>query len=466
MTFLTQDVPDGSISLLLVNADALSKLREESGEYVRNLLEAQQFEAKFGTMAKLYDGEGHLAQVIVGTNAPPSDPRNTLQLFAQLGTELSGGHTFHLPGWQGHQADWEQAALGWGLAHYRFTQYKKDSTKPSTLAIGDKVDLARITNILDAMFLARDLVNLPANDLGPEELAAKVLEIGEAQGAEVTVTEGEALLEANYPAVYAVGKGSYREPALIDLRWGDPSHPKLTLVGKGVIFDTGGLNLKPASGMVLMKKDMGGAAVTLALAELIMKQKLPVRLRLMIPAVENSPGRHAFRPGDVIETRKGTRVEIGNTDAEGRVILCDALYEAVSEDPDWLIDVATLTGAARVALGQDLPAFYTDSEDMAGSLRQAAMEVADPVWRMPLWHPYTKNLKSEIGDLNNMANTPMGGSITAALYLHEFVKPFPRWLHLDAYCWRMEALPGSPKGGEASALRALFKAIENRYRED
>jgi leucyl aminopeptidase len=236
------------------------------------------------------------------------------------------------------------------------------------------------------------------------------------------------------------------------------------LVGKGVIFDTGGLNLKPADGMLLMKKDMGGAAVTLALADLIMKQKLPVRLRLMIPAVENSPGRNAFRPSDVIETRKGIHVEIGNTDAEGRLFLCDPLYEAAQENPDWLIDVATLTGAARVALGQDLPAFYTDSEEIAGSLREAATEAADPVWRMPLWHPYREKLESHVSHMNNMANSPMAGSITAALYLHEFVKPFVDWVHLDAYCWRQSPLPGSPKGGEASALRTLFRAIENRYR--
>jgi len=273
-----------------------------------------------------------------------------------------------------------------------------------------------------------------------------------------------AQLEKEFPAIHAVGKGSFRPSALIDLRWGSENHPKLTIVGKGVVFDSGGLNLKPTAGMIFMKKDMGGSAVALGLTQLIMATKLPVRLRMLIPAVENAISDRAYRPGDVVNTRKGLTVEIGNTDAEGRMVLCDALALATEESPDMIIDMATLTGACRTALGQDMPGMYSSSRKLANDLMEAAEQVADPLWHMPLWAPYFKAMKGTISDLNNTATTSMGGSITAALFLHEFVKPYENWVHLDMYGWRLDPIPGTPKGGEASALRAVFRMLENRYR--
>jgi leucyl aminopeptidase len=379
-----------------------------------------------------------------------------------LAPELpSGAFAIDAAGWP--ECDGEQAALGWGLATYRFTRYVKDEPREwPQLVVAEGVDRAAITDQLDAIFLARDLVNTPAGDLGPSELCDMAREIAKQYHAQIRIITGE-VLERDFPAVHAVGMGSHRQPALIDLHWGKADHPKVTLVGKGVVFDSGGLDLKPPKNMLLMKKDMGGAAVTLALAKLVMARKLPVHLRLLIPTVENAIGPRAYRPGDVVRTRKGLTVEIGNTDAEGRVILCDALDEAVSDEPDLILDMATLTGAARVALGQDLPGFWTPSNEIADELLQASVGCVDPIWRMPLWLPYTSMLKSKIADSNNISESPMGGSITAALYLYQFVKPFLNWVHFDAYCWRTSDIPGTPAGGEASALRAVYNFLAQRY---
>ena len=456
-TITLKPVDKAEVDTHLNNMDAFS----------RNQIESSGFEPKFGKWIPIFNRDGVPEEIWVGTDSPPSDPRIAIQLFARLSDGLPKGHAYSVDAEDWPEGlDWDQAALGWGLAAYHFDHFreKKERRPGPFLVVPESVDVNSLEARLAAVFLARDLINLPPNVLGPKELCDRALEIGATHEASVTVTEGTDLLEQNYPAIYAVGKGSYREPALIDLRWGEESHPKLTLVGKGVIFDSGGLNLKPAGGMLLMKKDMGGAAVTLALAQLIMARKLPVRLRLLIPAVENSPGRFAYRPGDVIETRKGISVEIGNTDAEGRIILCDALYDAATEKPDMIIDMATLTGAARIALGQDLPAFFTPDDQIARELMQAASEVADPVWRMPLWHPYRKMMDSRVADINNVGNSAFAGSVTAALYLHEFVKPFRNWIHVDMYGWRNDHLPGAPKGGEANAIRALYRFLETRYR--
>jgi len=464
---LTRERTEDAIALKPVDRNGLESYHDHAQPFVRNVLDSQRFEGKHGTFALVYDRKGKPVEALVGTDDPPEDPRADLHLFAKLAPRLPADHVY-----VADPADWpdfpmDQAALGWGLAHYKFDRYlkKKKSPVSSELWVPEDVDLGEINAQLDAMFLARDLVNTPASDLSPQALCARARGVAEAHGAQIRIIEGKKLLAENYPAIYAVGKGSNRPPALIDLRWGDPAHPKLTLVGKGVVFDTGGLNLKNAGGMSLMKKDMGGGAVTLALAQLVMSQALPVRLRLLIPTVENGPGHDAYRPSDVIQTRKGLSVEIGNTDAEGRVILCDALAEAVTEHPDLIVDMATLTGAARVALGQDLPGFWTPSEAIGAGLQEAGTQAADPIWRMPLWRPYRQNLASQTADINNMANTSYGGSITAALYLHEFVKPFENWVHFDIYCWRTSALPGSPKGAEASALRAIYRFLRNRYRE-
>jgi leucyl aminopeptidase len=415
------------------------------------------FEANWGQLLPVTGRSDALYGGIEPSPVHRGDPRAPLFPFAALAEKLPSG-TYTLQGLEAQ--DWTVAGLGWGLGRYRFDRYKeKKATKNPQLILPEHVDVDHLEHLLAAIYLARDLINTPALDQSPETLCDQATVLSVRFGAQLAIRRGEELLEDGFPAIHAVGMGSDRPPALIDLTWGDETAPKLTLVGKGVVFDTGGLNLKQGEGMRWMKKDMGGAAVTMALAQLIMASGLKVRLRLLIPAVENSIGPKSYRPGDVIATRKGIHVEIGNTDAEGRVILCDALTEAVAEHPDLLIDMATLTGAARIALGEDLPPFYTPNPELAARLKAQVTPAMDPVWEMPLWAPYRPHLDSQIADLNNMAGTPLGGSLTAALYLHQFVKPLHNWIHFDIFGWRNTALPGMPKGGEATALRALFHFI-------
>jgi leucyl aminopeptidase len=320
-----------------------------------------------------------------------------------------------------------------------------------------------VRRLARAAFLARDLINTPTEDLGPAELAAEAVRVAEAGGACHRVVVGDQLLAENYPTIHAVGRASTRPPRLVDIVWGEPTAPKLTLVGKGVCFDTGGLDLKPASGMRLMKKDMGGSAIMLGLAQAIMDAKLPVRLRVLLPLVENSVAGNAVRPMDIIRTRKGLTVEIGNTDAEGRLILCDALAEASTEKPALLVDMATLTGAARVALGPELAALFCNDDGVAQGMLEAARAEEDPMWRMPLWRPYRKMIDSKVADLNNVSEGPHAGAITAALYLQEFVEPGIPWAHFDVMAWNPQSRPGRPEGGEATALRALYAYIAGRF---
>ena len=315
----------------------------------------------------------------------------------------------------------------------------------------------------EAVGLARDLINTPANDMGPEELEAAARELATRFGARVSSIVGDELLRQNFPLIHAVGMASTRAPRLIDFTWGDASHPKVTLVGKGVCFDTGGVDLKPASGMLIMKKDMGGAANVLALAQMIMDAKLKVRLRVLIPAVENSVAGNAFRPLDIFPSRKGPTVEIGNTDAEGRLVLADALALADEETPDLLIDLGTLTGAARVALGPDLPPFYTDDDALAADVAHCAYAENDPLWRMPLWGPYDAWLDSKVANINNAPANGFAGSITCALFLQRFVESAASWLHVDIYGWTPSAKPGRPEGGECQAARALYALLSQRY---
>ena len=464
MYCLTQTRPKNAIPIIPIHKKHYAAHKSEASNFERQFLEGQPFKGEHEQSIAIPGEDGHISRALVGVNESSKDPRWIVQLFARLCADLPGNKVFFIEPEAWPDLDWRQAGLGWGLATYKFDRYleKKKKAFPE-LCAPETVDLNAITHELDAIFLARNLINTPANDLGPLELCDQAKTIAAQYDATIEIIEGKALLEKGYPTIFAVGKGSLRPPALIDMRWGRTDHPKVTLVGKGVVFDTGGLNLKPANGMILMKKDMGGAAIAMGLAQLIMSEKLPIRLRLLAPTVENSPGNHAFRPGDVIRTRKNITVEIGNTDAEGRLILCDALAEAVVEEPDLIIDLATLTGAARIALGQDLPALWTPSDEIGDGLVQASREVADPIWRMPLWAPYKKHLKSSIADLNNIANTAFGGAITAALYLYEFVKPYQNWVHFDVYGWRSESIPGTPKGGEANALRAIFRFLQNRY---
>ena len=355
------------------------------------------------------------------------------------------------------------AALAFALGAYRFTRYRKAKDKQLKLVLPDGVDGDDLTRIADAVTLARDLINTPANDLGPPELEAAARALAKRHGAKFRSVVGGDLLKQNFPLIHAVGRAAVKAPRLIELRWGKPSHPKITLVGKGVCFDTGGLDLKPESAMLIMKKDMGGAASVLALAHMIMDRGLAVALRVLIPAVENSVSGDAFRPLDVYPSRKGLNVEIGNTDAEGRLVLADALALADEETPDLLIDMGTLTGAARVALGPELPPFYTDDEALAGEVARHAAAENDPLWRLPLWPRYDSMLDSKVADLNNVAAGGMAGSIVCALFLKRFVSAAKSWLHFDIYAWTPSAKPGRPEGGECQAARALYALLCARY---
>jgi leucyl aminopeptidase len=361
-----------------------------------------------------------------------------------------------------------KAALGWLLAQHSFDTYrsKKDEPErgPRVLVSGEPAQIDAVVGVAEATALVRDLVNTPAGDLGPAQIEEQVREVAMAGNAQVTVTSGDELAEG-YPLIAAVGGAAIpeRAPRLIEFEWGKPEDPRIAIIGKGVCFDSGGLDLKSGAGMRLMKKDMGGAAHALALSKLIMAERLPVRLHLLIPAVENAVSGGAYRPGDIIKSRKVTFVEIDNTDAEGRLILADAITKAAEFEPELIVDFATLTGAARVALGPDLPAFFSSSDELAADAEQAWREVEDPLWRMPLWEPYDEILKSDIADFANASNSPMAGCITAALFLKRFVPEGMNWAHLDTYAWRDQAKPGRPKGGEALGLRAIHELLQRRY---
>ncbi|MDZ7894087.1 MAG: leucyl aminopeptidase family protein [Sphingobium sp.] len=366
-------------------------------------------------------------------------------------------------------ADAGEAMLGWMTAQYRFERYRKaeDAQGPRILLTREPGRIAATARLAQATALVRDLVNTPTADMGPQELEDAAEAVAARHGARMKVTRGDPL-QTGYPMIHAVGRAADRafSPRLIELQWGQDDHPRLALIGKGVCFDSGGLDIKPSSGMRLMKKDMGGAAHALALADLVMAEKLPVRLHLLIPAVENAIAGNAFRPGEVLTSRKGLTVEIGNTDAEGRLVLGDAFTRAEEEKPELLIDFATLTGAARVALGPDLPAMFANDDMLADALAKAGEAVDDPVWRMPLWAPYADMLKSDIADINNAGDGGFAGAVTAALFLQRFVPDGAQWAHFDTFAWRPAAKPGRPKGGEALGLRAAFAMLKARYRPD
>lgn len=365
----------------------------------------------------------------------------------------------------GEHSEEEQQALclGFALGSYRFDAYKQKPHTKSQLVWPHLVEPATVLASLDGVFLARDLINTPASDLGPDELRQTAEQIAKRHRGSCTSIRGDALLKKNYPLIHAVGRASSRPPQLIDVRWGDPSHPKLTLVGKGVCFDTGGLDLKSPQNMKLMKKDMGGAAFVLGLAETIMSRKLPVRLRVLVPAVENSVSGNALRPLDVVPSRKGLTVEVGDTDAEGRLVLADALTEAEAEQPDLIVDAATLTGAARIALGASMPAIFCNLTSTWQALEQAATQAEEAIWRLPLHRPYRSRLESSIADLSNIGSDSYGGCITAALFLQEFVGEKPDWIHMDTMGYNLDSNPGRPAGGEALAFFAFERFLLNRY---
>jgi len=359
--------------------------------------------------------------------------------------------------------DPSRVALGWALGTYGFTRYRDKPAAKARLVWPHGADRGLVERLAAAVFLARDLQTTPASDMGPEELAAAAIRVAEAQGARCRVVVGDDLIAENYPTIHAVGRASTRPPRLVDITWGDEAAPKVTLVGKGVCFDSGGLDLKPASGMKMMKKDMSGAAIMLALGQALMQAGLDIRLRVMLPCVENAVAGNAMRPLDIVRTRKGLTVEIGNTDAEGRLILCDALAEASGEKPALLLDAATLTGAARVALGPELPALFCNDDGLAAALITAGAAEDDPMWRMPLYRPYRRQIDSKVADLNNISDGPHAGAITAALYLQEFVDADVPWAHLDVMAWNQRSRPGRPEGAEPQTLRALYAHIADRF---
>ncbi|MBN9061029.1 MAG: leucyl aminopeptidase [Rhizobiales bacterium 65-9] len=418
-------------------------------------LRAQGFDAGLGKVGFAPGANGSLGAALFGLGAEAEpDPF----LPGKLPGLLPPG-CYRLEDWPGDQ---QLAVIAFLLGAYRFDRYRARRDAGPRLAPPPGVDRAGVLRIAESVALGRDLINTPANDMGPKELAAAALAVAKQYRATAKVVVGDDLLKDGFPLAHAVGRGSSRAPRLVDIRFGAASHPKVTLVGKGVVFDTGGLDIKPPAGMLLMKKDMGGAAAALAAARMIMDAKLPVRLRVLLPIVENAVGGDSFRPGDILKSRKGLTVEIGNTDAEGRLILADALAAADEESPDLLIDFATLTGAARVALGPDLPPFYTRSEELAAAIARAGERVNDPVWRLPLWRPYAAMLDSKIADTNNVSSGAFAGSITAALFLSRFVEKAREWAHFDIFGWTPVARSGRPEGGEPQAARLVHALIEQR----
>jgi leucyl aminopeptidase len=432
-------------------------LRQALDQSARSFADASGFEPK-PAQCLLLPGAPGLSGVLFGLESPGKAQRDPF-LTGRLPALLPAG-TYRFGN---SPPDSRLAALGFALGSYRFGRYRKHDAKEMRLELPEGVDGADLSRVVEAVTLARDLVNTPANDLGPAELEEAAHALAARHGAAVHAIVGETLLAENFPLIHAVGRASNQPPRLIDLTWGDVAAPKVTVIGKGVTFDTGGLDIKPESAMLIMKKDMGGAANALALAHMVMDRGLALRLRVLVPAVENAISGSAFRPLDVYPSRKGLSVEIGNTDAEGRLVLADALALADEEAPELLFDLATLTGAARVALGPDLPPFYTEDDTLAAELLDCAAAENDPLWRMPLWRGYESMLESNIADVNNTGTSRFAGSITAALFLRKFVTEAKSWTHFDIYAWTPAAKPGRPEGGECQAARALYALLEARY---
>jgi leucyl aminopeptidase len=456
MPFALVAAAEAAVPLTPVTPESLPEALARLSETERRWVAGLGFKGDPAALALIPGAGGGLGRVLVGTRA-----EEPIWALGGLSEALPVG-SYTLDARPGPAAA-TRMALGWALGAYAFTRYRQRSRPPAELVWPAEADRGEVERLAKGICLARDLINTPAEEMGPAELAAAAETLAGEQGARCTVLTGDRLLEGNYPMVHAVGRGSARAPRLIDIVWGDPKAPKLTLVGKGVCFDSGGLDLKTSQGMRMMKKDMGGAATLLGLAAAIMDARLPVRLRVLVPAVENFVSGTSIRPLDVIRTRKGLSVEIGNTDAEGRLILCDALAEADSEKPQLIVDAATLTGAARVALGPDLPALFANDDALAEDLLAAGAAENDPLWRLPLWKPYRKLIDSKVADLNNVSESGFAGAVIAALFLAEFVSPATPWAHIDTFAWNQSTRPGRPEGGEALALRALYAAIKRRF---
>lgn len=457
-SLLTADRGQKARTIHLVDKISFDKWVKGRRAEDRVLIEAHRFDGKQGYAYVILPRANDFEVVSAVKNAGELSP----WCLAKLAEALPDGEYRLAEGSPG------KAALGWLLAQHRFDKYRSRNDEPErgprVLVTDEPAKIDQTVRLAEATALVRDLVNIPAADLGPAELEQAVRDEAGRSGAKVRVISGKELAEG-YPLIAAVGRAAApaRAPRLIELEWGNSDHPRIAVIGKGVCFDSGGLDLKTGSGMRIMKKDMGGAAHSLALARLIMAERLPVRLHLLIPAVENAVSGDAYRPGDIVKSRKGLFVEVDNTDAEGRLVLADALARGAEDRPDLIVDFATLTGAARVALGPDLPATFVNRDELATHLEQASRDVEDPLWRMPLWEPYDENLKSDVADLANMAPNPMAGCIYAALFLQRFVPDDIAWAHVDTWAWRDPGKPGRPKGGDALGLRALFEAVSRRY---
>lgn len=441
------------VPIYLVNAADLAQHHQDSQAWAATT----GFRADPNSFCLIPGEGGAITKVLVGK----PDPVNTWTLGA-LPTVLPAQTYYLADDWAPELAT--KLWLGWRLGEYRFTSYKRPKTTTSAqLQPPDGADKAYVHHTAAATALVRDLINTPAGDMGPGQLEAATQALADTYAADLTVIRGEELLDQGYPLIHAVGRAADQPPRLLDLTWGQADHPKVTLVGKGVCFDTGGLDIKPAAGMKLMKKDMGGAAHVLGLAEMIMGIQLPVRLRVLVAVAENSIAGNALRPLDVVTSRRGLTVEVGNTDAEGRLILADALWEAVSDEPEpqLIVDFATLTGAARIALGTELPACFCNNQSVANALLDCGLKTDDPLWQMPLHQPYRAMIESKVADLSNISDSSYGGAITAALFLQEFTRPDIPWVHIDLMAWNTRSLPGRPDGGEAMSMRAVFALIQN-----
>jgi leucyl aminopeptidase len=453
LPFLTDSVP--AIPIHALRSSEWRAWVEGRPEGLKRLATAHDFQAQNGRILLVPATDGAIERVLFGIG----DNSNALAMGA-LSQNLPAGEYRIAAAPREFEAS--MVAIAWGLGAYVFDRYKKRKRPAPRLAPPEGADMAEAARIVSASWLARDLVNTPANDMGPEALHAAAEAVARAHGAAFEAIVGDDLLAQNYPLIHAVGRAAPQAPRLLHLSWGDVKAPRVALVGKGVTFDTGGLDLKPSAGMRLMKKDMGGGAHALALAQIVMDAKLKVRLDLFLPVAENSVSGDAFRPGDIIASRKGLMVEIDNTDAEGRLILADALTRACEDQPALLLDFATLTGAARTALGPDLPPFYANDETLAAEFTQAALDTCDPIWRMPLWDPYEGDMDSPIADLKNTGDGAFAGSIYAALFLRRFVTA-PAWAHFDIFAWAPKEKPSRPAGGEAQALRASWRVLKGRF---
>ena len=456
--FLPRGKIASTVPVTFVTDSGWRELRASLDSRLRAFADAAGFEPSPGRHLLLPSAEGALAGVLFALEGSEEPNKDLFRPAALCGLLPAGAYRFAT---SAH--DPRLAALAFALGCYRFTRYRKQEGAGLQLELPGNIDGEDLSRIAEGVNLARDLINTPANDMGPDELEEAARALAGRHGAAMRSVVGEDLIAQNFPLIHAVGRAAARAPRLIDFTWGDPDDPKITLVGKGVCFDTGGLDIKTESGMLNMKKDMGGAASMLALAHMLMDRGTNIRLRVLIPAVENAISAAAFRPRDIYRSRKGLTVEIGNTDAEGRLILADAIALADEEEPELIADLATLTGAARVALGTEVAPFYTDDDELASALAQCATSENDPLWRMPLWHPYDQLLDSKVADINNVSSASFAGSITAALFLRRFVSRAKAWLHCDIYAWNQTARPGRPEGGECQAARALYALLVSRY---